>query len=67
MDDMKSRVFRLRLPKRSATNALQRWVDEGREVSLPELRNISKELRRAQRYKHALEDVMYPSISKHAE
>ncbi|KAK1302804.1 Pentatricopeptide repeat-containing protein [Acorus calamus] len=54
-DDLKSRVFRLRLPKRSATNALQRWVDEGREVSLSDLRNISKELRRAQRYKHALE------------
>ncbi|XP_034679762.1 pentatricopeptide repeat-containing protein At5g09450, mitochondrial isoform X2 [Vitis riparia] len=54
-DDLKSRIFKLRLPKRSATNVLQRWVGEGNQVHISELRNISKELRRAQRYKHALE------------
>ncbi|KAJ8571132.1 hypothetical protein K7X08_038104 [Anisodus acutangulus] len=28
-DDLKSRIFSLRLPKRSATDVLQRWVSEG--------------------------------------
>ncbi|KAK6945786.1 Pentatricopeptide repeat [Dillenia turbinata] len=54
-DDLKSRIFRLRLPKRSATNVLQKWIGEGNSVSISDLRNISKELRKAQRYKHALE------------
>lgn len=54
-DDLRSRVFRLRLPKRSATAALDRWVGEGRAVSASELRQIAKDLRRSQRYKHALE------------
>ncbi|XP_039174264.1 pentatricopeptide repeat-containing protein At5g09450, mitochondrial isoform X2 [Eucalyptus grandis] len=54
-DDLKSRIFRLRLPKRSVTNVIQKWVGEGNEVSAPELRQISKELRKSQRYKHALE------------
>ncbi|KAG9450759.1 hypothetical protein H6P81_010724 [Aristolochia fimbriata] len=54
-DDLKSRIFRLRFSKRSATNALQRWVNEGKKMSLEELRQIGKELNRAQRYKHALE------------
>nr|GFC03467.1 hypothetical protein [Tanacetum cinerariifolium] len=30
-DDLKSRIFRLRLPKRSATNVIEKWVNEGRE------------------------------------
>ncbi|XP_072992751.1 pentatricopeptide repeat-containing protein At5g09450, mitochondrial [Typha latifolia] len=54
-DDLRSRLFRLRFSKRSATAALERWVGEGREVTAPELRQIAKELRRSQRYKHALE------------
>ncbi|XP_057978195.1 pentatricopeptide repeat-containing protein At5g09450, mitochondrial [Malania oleifera] len=54
-DDLKSRIFRLRLPKRSATNVLQRWVHEGNRITLSELRHISKELRKSQRHKHALE------------
>ncbi|KAL5705462.1 hypothetical protein ACHQM5_023761 [Ranunculus cassubicifolius] len=54
-DDLKSRIFRVRLPKRSATNALENWVNEGNKVTINELRDIAKELRRAHRYKHALE------------
>ncbi|CAK9174082.1 unnamed protein product [Ilex paraguariensis] len=54
-DDLKSRIFRLRLPKRSATNVLQKWVGEGHKVTICGLRDISKELRKSQRYKHALE------------
>ena len=54
-DDLKDRIFRLRLPKRSATNIIQKWVAEGNTVTASELRNISKELRKSQRYKHALE------------
>lgn len=53
--DLKSRIFKLRFPKRSATDALDRWVQEGGKVSVSELRNITTELKRAQRYKHALE------------
>lgn len=54
-DDLRSRIFRLRLPKRSATNVLQKWVLQGNPITLSQLRDISKELRRSQRYKHALE------------
>ncbi|KAM3344207.1 pentatricopeptide repeat-containing protein, mitochondrial isoform X1 [Capsicum galapagoense] len=55
VDDLKSRIFSVRLPKRSATNVLQRWVGEGRQVSISDLRHISKELRKSRRFKHALE------------
>ncbi|KAK4252782.1 hypothetical protein QN277_014326 [Acacia crassicarpa] len=54
-DDLRSRLFRLRLPKRSAANVLQKWVSEGNCISMSELRDISRELRKSQRYKHALE------------
>ncbi|KAF7843005.1 pentatricopeptide repeat-containing protein [Senna tora] len=54
-DDLRSRLFRLRLPKRSATNVLQRWVSEGNHITVSELRDLSRELRKSQRYKHALE------------
>ncbi|CAA0807350.1 Pentatricopeptide repeat-containing protein -mitochondrial [Striga hermonthica] len=54
-DDLKSRIFRLRLPKRSATNVLEKWVGEGNEITISDLRSISRDLRRSHRYKHALE------------
>ncbi|KAL6494584.1 hypothetical protein OROGR_031384 [Orobanche gracilis] len=54
-DDLKSRVFRVRLPKRSVTNVLQKWISEGNEITISDLRSISRDLRRSQRYKHALE------------
>ncbi|XP_074285942.1 pentatricopeptide repeat-containing protein At5g09450, mitochondrial-like [Silene latifolia] len=54
-DDLRSRIFRLRLPKRSATNIIQKWVNEGNSVTLPQLRLISRDLRKSHRYKHALE------------
>ncbi|XP_004136896.1 pentatricopeptide repeat-containing protein At5g09450, mitochondrial isoform X2 [Cucumis sativus] len=54
-NDLKSRIFQLRLPKRSAIRVLERWTSEGNQVTIAELRNISKELRKIQRYKHALE------------
>lgn len=54
-DDLKSRIFRLRLPKRSATNVLEKWINEGHQITINDLRCISKELRKSQRYKHALE------------
>lgn len=54
-DDLKGRIFRLRLPKRSVTNVIDKWVREGNTVSSSELRHISKELRKSQRFKHALE------------
>ncbi|XP_073309459.1 pentatricopeptide repeat-containing protein At5g09450, mitochondrial-like [Primulina huaijiensis] len=54
-DDLRSRIFRVRLPKRSATYVLQKWVNEGGEITVSELRNISRDLNRSHRYKHALE------------
>jgi len=54
-DDLRSRILRLRLPKRSATNVLQKWVLQGNSIPVSELRHISKQLRSTQRYKHALE------------
>ncbi|XWS63117.1 hypothetical protein CRYUN_Cryun06bG0068800 [Craigia yunnanensis] len=54
-DDLKSRIFRLRLPKRSATTVIEKWVGEGNQVSISDLRQISKDLRKSQRFKHALE------------
>ncbi|KAI3755318.1 hypothetical protein L1987_55115 [Smallanthus sonchifolius] len=54
-DDLKSRIFRLRLPKRSATKAIEKWINEGNRITILDLRKISKELRRSQRFKHALE------------
>lgn len=54
-DDLRSRILRLRLPKRSATNVLQKWILQGNSIPVSELRDISKELRSSQRYKHALE------------
>ncbi|WRX14913.1 Pentatricopeptide repeat - like 10, partial [Theobroma cacao] len=54
-DDLKSRIFWLRLPKRSATTVIEKWVGEGNRVSISDLRQISKELRKSQRFKHALE------------
>ncbi|KAL6515328.1 hypothetical protein OROHE_018960 [Orobanche hederae] len=54
-DDLKGRVFRVRLPKRSVTNVLQKWISEGNEITISDLRNISRDLRRSRRYKHALE------------
>ncbi|XP_062077051.1 pentatricopeptide repeat-containing protein At5g09450, mitochondrial isoform X1 [Humulus lupulus] len=54
-DDLKSRIFRLRQPKRSVANVLQKWINEGNQINISELRQISKDLRKFQRYKHALE------------
>ncbi|KAB5516033.1 hypothetical protein DKX38_026681 [Salix brachista] len=53
--DLKGRIFRLRVPKRSVTNVIDKWVREGNAVSASELRHFSKELRKSQRFKHALE------------
>ncbi|XP_058096969.1 pentatricopeptide repeat-containing protein At5g27460 [Magnolia sinica] len=53
--DLKSRILRLRSSNRSAMDALQRWVGEGRKVKLPELRRIADDLRKLKRYEHALE------------
>ncbi|KAI9178123.1 hypothetical protein LWI28_022988 [Acer negundo] len=54
-NDLRSRIFSLRLPKRSAINVIHRWVSEGNKTNILELRQILKDLRNSQRYKHALE------------
>jgi hypothetical protein len=54
-DDLRSRLLRLRFPKRSATVALQNWVSEGREAPPGYLRDAVRELSRCGQYKHALE------------
>jgi hypothetical protein len=59
-EDLRSRLFRLSLAKRSATVVLEKWAGEGRAAPAPELRCIARDLSRARRYKHALE-VPLPS------
>ncbi|KAL6650809.1 hypothetical protein ACP70R_009734 [Stipagrostis hirtigluma subsp. patula] len=54
-DDLRSRIFRLGLAKRSATAALEKWAGEGRAAPAAELRRIARDLSRVRRYKHALE------------
>ncbi|KAK7302559.1 hypothetical protein RJT34_13451 [Clitoria ternatea] len=54
-DDLRTRILSLRLPKRSATNVLHKWALQGNPIPLSQLRDISKELRRSHRFKHALE------------
>uniref|UniRef100_A0A0D9W5M9 Pentacotripeptide-repeat region of PRORP domain-containing protein n=1 Tax=Leersia perrieri TaxID=77586 RepID=A0A0D9W5M9_9ORYZ len=55
-EDLRGRIFRLRLAKRSATEALERWAGEGRAApAAAELRRIARDLSRSRRYKHALE------------
>ncbi|CAD6263527.1 unnamed protein product [Miscanthus lutarioriparius] len=54
-DDLRSRIFRLGLAKRSATAALDKWSSEGRAAPAAELRRIARDLSRVRRYKHALE------------
>ncbi|XP_043711145.1 pentatricopeptide repeat-containing protein At5g27460 isoform X1 [Telopea speciosissima] len=62
--DLKSWIFKLRFPKRSATAAIQKWIGEGNKVTLSELRQISKDLRKSQRYKHALEILTWMEAQK---
>ena len=54
-DDLRGRIFRLGLAKRSATAALEKWSGEGRAAPAAELRRVARDLCRARRYKHALE------------
>ncbi|MCL7039566.1 hypothetical protein MKW94_023110 [Papaver nudicaule] len=54
-DDLKTRLLKLRFPKRSATTAIQKWISQGNQVTLPELRQLAKDLNRSHRFKHALE------------
>lgn len=53
--DLKIRILKLVVPRRSATTVLQNWVDEGRRVSVSQLRSISRLLLKRRRFKHALE------------
>ncbi|CAO2042489.1 unnamed protein product [Urochloa humidicola] len=54
-DDLRGRIFRLGLAKRSATAALEKWSAEGRAAPAEDLRRIARDLSRVRRYKHALE------------
>ncbi|XP_050384275.1 pentatricopeptide repeat-containing protein At5g09450, mitochondrial-like [Argentina anserina] len=55
VDDLKTRMMRVRLAKRSVTNVLEKWVHQGNQITVSELRQISKDLRMSHRHKHALE------------
>lgn len=56
-DDLYRRISRLRDPKRSAVDELERWVMEGRKVNKQVLIGIAKKLRKYFRHKHALESL----------
>eukprot|EP01018_Ginkgo_biloba_P007817 Gb_14212 [translate_table: standard] len=49
------RISRLGDPKHSAVTALEQWIREGRRPKKWQLKRIVKELRKYNRYKHALE------------
>lgn len=49
-----TRLVRVRKPKVSIPQVLQKWVDEGREVDLDNVRIIIKYFRSHKRYGHAL-------------
>nr|XP_043636807.1 pentatricopeptide repeat-containing protein At5g27460 [Erigeron canadensis]XP_043636808.1 pentatricopeptide repeat-containing protein At5g27460 [Erigeron canadensis] len=53
--DLKSKLLFLAYPKKSATKVLQNWVGDGRKVSIYDLRDVSQQLVKRRRYKHALE------------
>ncbi|KDP41442.1 hypothetical protein JCGZ_15849 [Jatropha curcas] len=53
--NLKSEIMRMKSPEASATSILQKWVDNGREVTISQLRYISRLLVQSRRYKHALE------------
>ncbi|KAF3445976.1 hypothetical protein FNV43_RR11153 [Rhamnella rubrinervis] len=54
-DDLKTKILRLKYPKRSATTVLQNWVDQGYKLSFPQLRRIASQLFELKRYNHAME------------
>ncbi|KAF3773783.1 Pentatricopeptide repeat-containing protein [Nymphaea thermarum] len=64
-DDLRSRVFQLGTPRRSAAAAIEKWIGEGGTVEQSELRGIVKQLARSRRYKHALEILEW--MGKHHE
>ncbi|XP_024926450.2 pentatricopeptide repeat-containing protein At5g27460 isoform X1 [Ziziphus jujuba] len=54
-DDLKTKILRLKYPRRNATTVIQNWVDQGYKVSFPELRRIARQLFEIKRHNHALE------------
>ncbi|XP_008219370.1 PREDICTED: pentatricopeptide repeat-containing protein At5g27460 [Prunus mume] len=54
-DELKSKIFGLKNPGRSATTVIQKWVDRGNKVSVLELRRISIQLLKSKRFDHALQ------------
>ncbi|KAJ9166518.1 hypothetical protein P3X46_021258 [Hevea brasiliensis] len=53
--NLKKEILRLNLPGESAIPVLQNWVDNGRKITVSELRYISGILAKSRRYNHALE------------
>ena len=53
-DSLFARLVRVRKPKDSIPQVLQKWVDEGREVDLDNVRIIIKSFRSYKRYSYAL-------------
>ncbi|CDP14775.1 unnamed protein product [Coffea canephora] len=53
-DSLFTRLVRVRKPKDSVPQVLQKWVDEGREVDLDNVRIIIKYFRSYKRYSYAL-------------
>ncbi|XP_061988164.1 pentatricopeptide repeat-containing protein At5g27460 [Rosa rugosa] len=53
--ELKSKIFKLKNPELSATAVVQDWVDQGHKVSVAELRRISIQFLKSQRFGHALQ------------
>ncbi|XP_019156671.1 PREDICTED: pentatricopeptide repeat-containing protein At5g27460 isoform X1 [Ipomoea nil] len=58
-DELKSWIFNSVCTQRSTTAVLQNWVDDGRRISVSELRRISRQLMKRRRFKPAFEILMW--------
>ncbi|PIA30787.1 hypothetical protein AQUCO_05400115v1 [Aquilegia coerulea] len=61
-DTLGRRLLSLIYPKRSAVVIIRKWTEEGKTVQKYELNRVVRELRKAKRYKHALEICEWMTI-----
>ncbi|KAK6940211.1 Pentatricopeptide repeat [Dillenia turbinata] len=64
VDDITSRILRLRSSDGNTASILQNWVDQGHKIKSCELRDISKRLIKSKRYNHALELLAWMDAEK---
>ncbi|KAI7992051.1 Pentatricopeptide repeat-containing protein [Camellia lanceoleosa] len=66
-DSLYRRISPLGQPTASIVPVLDRWIEEGRNVSKEQLQHLVKELRRYSRFRHALEVSQWMSDKRYFE